>query len=159
MAHRFMIVDEIIRQYRLLNTVGTQLTVRLLPPSDEDETGPISHFLDSVTDLCEQALRNCNDSDVVRVSIRIEVNVKDMAIGICFRQKNQVSADVISSVWEKVTQSNSCFNALDTLVLEVTVKMPVRFGDIKIKGRLLAILAHLKKSIVRVKSETNCLAH
>jgi len=113
-----------------------------------------------VTDLCEQALRNCNDSDMVRVSIRNEMNVKDKAIGISFRRKNQLSADVILTGWEKVTQSNSRFNAFDTLVLEVhTVKMSVGFGGIKTKGRLLAIVAHLKKSIVRVKSETNYLAH
>ena len=65
-----------------------------------------------------------------------------------------------SNVWEKVTQSNSRFNALNTLVFEVhTVKTHVGFGGVKKIGRPLATLAHLKKSIVRVKSETNCLAH
>jgi hypothetical protein len=42
------------------------------------------------------------------------------------------------------------------------VKMPVGFGNgdgIKSKGRPLEIKAHLKKSIVQVKAETNCLAH
>jgi len=56
MDRRFTIVDEIIRQYRRFNTIGTQLTVRLLPPSDEDESDPTYHSLDSVTDLCELAL-------------------------------------------------------------------------------------------------------
>jgi len=64
----------------------------------------------------------------VAISIRIEVNMKDKAIGINFRRKDQLSADVILNVWE-VTQSNSRFNALDTLVLDVhSVKMPVGFG-------------------------------
>jgi len=61
-----------------------------------------------------------------------------------------------------VTQSNSRFNALDKLVLEVhSVNMPVGFGGDgrKTKGRPLDALAHLKKSIVKVKAETNCLAH
>ena len=50
---------------------------------------------------------------------------------------------------------------MDTLILEIhSVKMPVGFGGgIKTKGRSLAALAHLKTSIVKVKSKTNCLAH
>jgi hypothetical protein len=39
--------------------------------------------------------------------------------------------------------------------------MPVGFGRVavKTKGRPLSVMAHLKKSIVEVKAETNCLAH
>jgi len=98
---------------------------------------------------------------MVGISIRNEVNVKDKAIGISFRRKDQLSPDVILHVWEKVTQSNSRFSAFDTLILEIhSVKMPVGFGGgIKTKGRSLAALAHLKTSIVKVKSKTNCLAH
>ena len=86
--------------------------------------------------------------------------MNDKTMGISFRRKDQLSADVILNVWEKVTQCNSCFNTLDTLVLEVhTVKKPVGFGGIKTKGRPLAILAHLKKNTVQVKAKTNCVAH
>jgi len=85
MDHRFTIVNEINRQYRRFNTIGTQLNVRLLPPSAEDASNPISYFLDSVTDLCEYALRNCDNFDMVGISIHNEVNVKDKAIGISFR--------------------------------------------------------------------------
>ena len=114
-----------------------------------------------MTDLCEYALRNCDDSDIVGVSNRNEVNVKDKAMGISFRRKDQISPDVILNVWKKVTQSNSRFGALDTLILEIhSVNMPVGFGGgIKTKCRSLASLAHLKTSIVKIKSETNCLAH
>ena len=72
-----------------------------------------------------------------------------------------MSGEVIWSVFKKVSQSNSRFNALDTLVVTVhSVKMPVGFGyGIKIKGRPLSVMAHLKKSIVEVKDEENCLAH
>jgi hypothetical protein len=73
----------------------------------------------------------------------------DKAIGISFRRKDQLSTDVILNVWQKVTQSNSRFNALEKLVLEVySVKMPVGFGGdgIKTKGRSLDTLAHLKIS-------------
>jgi len=161
MDHRFTILNKINRQYRWFNTVGTQLNVRLLPPSAEGASYPISHFLDSVTDLCEYALRNCDDCDMVGISTRNEVYVRDKAIGITFRWKDQPLADVILNVWEKVTQSNLRFNALETLVLEIhSVKIIVGFGRaIKTKGRPLATLANLKRSIVQLKSETNCLSH
>ena len=53
----------------------------------------------------------------------------------------------------------SIFNALDTLVVTVhSVKMPIGFSyGIKTKGRPLSVIAHLKKSIVEVKAEENCL--
>ena len=82
-----------------------------------------------MTDLCEHALRNCKDSDRVGISIDNEVNMRDKAIGIRFRRKDQLSTEVILNVWQKVTQSISRFNALDTLVFEVhSVKMPEEFG-------------------------------
>ena len=98
---------------------------------------------------------------MVGISIGNEVNMKDKAIGICFRRKDQLSTDVILIVWQKVTQSNSRFNALDKLFHEVhSVKMPVGFGRrIKIKGIPLDTLTHLKSSILKVKAETDCLAH
>ena len=60
-----------------------------------------------------------------------------------------------------MSQFNARFNALDTLVVTVhSVKMPAGFGyGIKTKGRPLSVMAHLKKSIVEVKKEENCLAH
>ena len=159
MERGFTVDDEITRQYRRFNAVGTQLTVRLLPPPDD--SNPVTHFLDSVSDLLHYALRDYEDSEMVGTTVRNEVNVQYKAIGLSFRRKDQISADVILSVWEKVTQSNSRFNALDTLVLQVhSVKMPVGFGrSVKTRGTPLSVLAHLKKSNVRVKSETNCLAH
>jgi len=69
---------------------------------------------------------------------------------------------VIWSVFEKASQSNSRFNALDTLVVNVnSVKMPVGFGKSAIKntGRPLSVMACLKTSKVEVKAEENCLAH
>jgi len=102
----------------------------------------------SVNNLCEHALRNCDDSDMVGISIRNEVNMRDKEIGISFRRKDLLSTDAISNVWQKFTQSNSLFNGLGKLVLKVhSVKMPVGFGGggIKTKGRPLDTLAHLKK--------------
>jgi len=109
----------------------------------------------SVPNMCEHALQNYDDSDMLGVSIRNEVYMRDKAIGISFRRKDLLSSDVIKNVWQKVTQSNSRFNALDKVVLEVhSVKMPVGFGGDgrKTKGRPLDVLAHLKRSIVKAKT-------
>jgi hypothetical protein len=63
-------------------------------------------------------------------------------------------------VFEDVSQSNSRFNALDTLTIEVhSVRMPLGFRYVKAKGRPLQVIAHLKKSTMEVKTEANCLAH
>jgi len=160
MDRRFLIVDEITRQYGRFNVVGTQFTVRPLPPSDEDQSDTTSHFLDSVTHPCEHVLRNCNNLDVVGFSIRNEVNMRDKAIGISCRPKDQLSANVILNVCDKVTQFNSRFNALDALVLEDhIVKMHIGFGGIKTRCRQLAVLVPLQKGFVSLKSATNCFVH
>jgi len=86
----------------------------------------------------------------------------DKAIGISFRRKDQISEEVIWSVFNKVVQSNARYNALDKLIVVVhSVKMPVGFGRkaVKSMGRPLSVLAHLKHSIIEVKADTNCLAH
>ena len=88
-----------------------------------------------------------DDSDMVGISIRNEVNTRDKAFGISFRRKDQLSTDVILNIWQTVTQYNSRFNALDKLVFEVhSVKMPARLGrGIRTRGRSLDVLDHLKR--------------
>ena len=67
---------------------------------------------------------------------------------------------MIWSVLGKVSQSNARFNALDKLLMAVhSVKMPIGHGRIATKGRPLETMVHLKRSIVEVKAEENCLAH
>jgi hypothetical protein len=111
-------------------------------------------------DVFEHVLKGVQDSDMVGIAIRNEVNQSDKLIRISFRRRDQFSGDVIWSVFEKVSQSNSRYNALDTLTFEVhAVRMPVGFGGIKTKGRPLGVMAHLQRSIIEVKTETNCLAH
>jgi hypothetical protein len=62
------------RQYRRFNAVGTQLTVRLQPSHEGEDSNPMSLFLASVSDLFEYALRNCDDSDMVGITINNEEN-------------------------------------------------------------------------------------
>ena len=120
----------------------------------------MGRFLASVNELFEYALQDMSDGDIVGITIHKQVNQNDKPIGISFRRKDQLSGEVIWSVFEKV--SNARFNALDTLVVTVhSVKMPVGYGKhaIKSMGRPISVMAHLNSSIVEVKAEENCLAH
>jgi hypothetical protein len=116
----------------------------------------MSHLLASVSDLFEEALQNYDDSDVVGITISNEENAQDNAIGISFRRRDQLTPDVIWPVFGKVAQSNARFSALNKLVFNIHyVKMPIGDGGegITTKGRPLAYIAHLKRSIVEVKAE------
>jgi hypothetical protein len=79
----------------------------------------MSHFLASVSDLFEHALQKCDYSDMVGITISNEENVQDKAIGISFRRKDQLTPDVIWTVFGKVAQFNATFNVLDKLVLNI----------------------------------------
>ena len=115
--------------------VGTQLTVRLIPPTKPD-TNPVDHFLASVNDLFEHALQDVRDADMVGTAIHNEVNQNDRPIGISFRRRDQFSGNVIWTVFEKVLPSNSMFKAHYTLTVVVySVWVPVLFGGTKIKDR------------------------
>ena len=104
------------------------------------------------------------DGDMVGIAIHNESNQNDKPIRIIFRRRNQFSVDAKWGVFEKFTMSNARFNALDTLTVVVhSVKMPIGFGlrgdGIKTMGRLISVVAHLKKSTEQVKTEKNFLAH
>jgi len=129
MARRFEIDDTIRRQYRRYNAVGTQLTVRLLPPADNSDPG--GNFIASVYEIFEYALQDVSDGDMVWITIQNQVDQNDKPIGISFMRKDPLSEEVIWSIFDKMSQSNARFNALDTLVVTVhSVKMPVVFGRV-----------------------------
>jgi hypothetical protein len=86
---------------------------------------------------------------MVGKTIQNGVNQSDKPIGINFRRKNQLSGDVVWSVFEKVIQSNAQFNALDRLV--------IMWG--LVVSKQISVLVHLKRSIIEVKAAENCLAH
>ena len=64
----FEIMDTNTRQYRRYNTVGRQLTGRLIPTSDNSV--PVADFLASVYDLFEHALRDVDDTDMLGITIQ-----------------------------------------------------------------------------------------
>jgi len=78
MARSFQIDDTIRREYRRYNAVETQLTVRLLPSSDNSD--PVGHFLASVNDLFEYALQDVGNSDMLGITIQNQVNQNDKPI-------------------------------------------------------------------------------
>jgi len=158
----FEIIEVQTREYRTFNTRGTQWEVRLNPPPETSLPDPVTHFVDSVNNLFDHVLENLDDADMVGITIHNEVNQSDKPIDFNFRRKDQLSPDVIWSVFDMVSQSNARFNATDTLIVTVhSVTMPAGFGGdgIKRKGKQLATMAHLKRSIVEVRAEENRLAH
>jgi hypothetical protein len=100
MANRCELVREIRRDYRRFVTVGKQFTVRLNPSSDLN-LNRIDHFLASINDLFEHVLDDVQDSDMVGVAIRNEVNHSNKHIGLSFRRRDQRSGDVLWSVFRK----------------------------------------------------------
>jgi len=75
MARRFEIMDTNTRQYRRYNAVGRQITVRLIPPSENSD--PLAHFLARVNDFFEHVLRDLDDTDMVGITIQKQVNQND----------------------------------------------------------------------------------
>jgi len=56
---------------------------------------------------------------MVGMTIHNQVNQSDKSIGISFRRKDQLPGEVIWSVFEKLSRSNSRFNALGNLVVNM----------------------------------------
>jgi hypothetical protein len=103
---RFLIEGEVNRRF---NAVRTQLLVQMLPPSAGTDTDPMSHFIAPETDLFEYALGDFRESDMVGITIRNQVNVQDKAIRLSIRRNDQLTENVICSVFQKVAQSNARF--------------------------------------------------
>ena len=78
-----------------------------------------------MNELLEHALQKLSDSDMVGKTIQNRVNQNDKTLGIGFRRKDQLSGDVIWSIFERVSKSNSRFNALHRFVVFVhSIRMP-----------------------------------
>jgi hypothetical protein len=130
MSRYFTVQNEIIRRYRRFNSEGRELTVRLTAPPSTSTAArdPAQHFANSVYKLFEYALRDLVPGYTVGISIHNADNQPDRPIGLSFRRMDQISRDVLWSVFEKVTQSNAKYQALDTQTFHVhSVRMPVGF--------------------------------
>ena len=96
MARRFEIEDIITREYRRFGATDTQLVVRVHP--NPDNSNSVSHFLASLNYLFRDAFQNLNGSDMVGITIQNRENQNDKPIGVTFRSKDQLAADVILSL-------------------------------------------------------------
>ena len=102
--------------------------------TSRNNTNPVAYFETSVNDIFEHALRDLVGTDMVGITIQNQVNQNDKPIRISFRRKYQLPGDVIWSVYERVSQSNSRINALDTIVVTVhSVKMPAGFDNMQLR--------------------------
>ena len=136
------------------------MTVRLPSPPTARDTA--RHFASSVDELIEYSLRDLEPGDMVGISIHNADNQQDRPICLSFGRREQISRQVLWSVFEKVAQSNARYQALDTLTFHIhSVRMPTGFGKGAhiSKGRSVSVMAHLKKCILEVMTEKNCLAH
>ena len=82
MARRFEIEYTITGRCSRFNAIGTQLIVRLLPPSNDDAKDPVSRFLAIVKDLFKYALQYLSDSNMVGITIQNRVNQYDKPNGM-----------------------------------------------------------------------------
>ena len=152
MSRYFTIQNEITRHSRRFNAEGRELTVRLTAPPPSSTTA--RYFANSVDARFEYSLRDFHPSDMVGISIHNADNQQDRQIGLSFRRRDQISRDVLWSVFDKVTQSNARYQALDTLTFHVhSVETETS------KGRTMSAMAQLKRSIVEVKAKENCPEH
>jgi hypothetical protein len=125
-----------------------------------ENRNPVTYFRDSLQEILEIIETDVEASDMLGFQITNSRNSVDRHIGLSFRRKDQISVDTITSVFEKVCQSNTNFNSTDILTVKLNcVKIPLGHGRVKSKGRLVSTLAYLKRSVVEVKSYVNCLAH
>jgi hypothetical protein len=79
-------------------------------------------------ELFQYSLGDFDPSDMVGISIHNADNQHDRPKRRSFRRRDQITRDVLWSVFEKVTQSNARYQALHTLTFHLhLVNMPVGF--------------------------------
>jgi hypothetical protein len=73
---------------------------------------------------------------MVGISIHNADIQQDKPIGFSFRSSDQISNDVLWSVFEKVAQSNARYQALDNLTFRLhSDTMPVGFGKARVERK------------------------
>lgn len=70
------------------------------------------HFANSVEEPFEYSLRDLDPSDMVGVSIHNADNQQNRPVWMSFRKRDQISRDVMWSVFDIVTQSNALFTLI-----------------------------------------------
>jgi hypothetical protein len=139
------------------NTTGRSLLIKF--NSQGEEQDPATYLKECITALTNHLVDKVPDRDLVGLRIRNTENLQDEVVGISLRSRDQLKADVLWSVLEKVIQSNARFALTDRLEVNLDhVRMSVGNGQEKTKGRSISVLSDIKRSIV-VKTAVLCLAH
>jgi hypothetical protein len=89
------------------------------PQASAAARDPGRHFAYGVDDLLEYPLRDLEPRIWWALSIHSADNQHDKPIVLSFRRREQISRDVLWSVFEKVTQSNARYQVRDTLTFNV----------------------------------------
>jgi len=154
----FRILDETFNSFPKFNTTGRSFLIKFNSLGEEQD--PITYLKECITALTNYLVDKVPDRDLVGLRIRNNENVQDRVVGISLRRRDQLKADVVWSVLEKVIQINARFALTDRLEVHLDhVRMPAGNGRVKTKGRSLDVLNAIKKSIVTVKAAFLCLAH
>jgi len=72
---------------------------------------------------------------MVGITIQNRETQNDKPIGISFKRKDQVAGDVILSLIQKFSQSNSRFNALDNLIMTYILLGCLWVSVVELKAR------------------------
>ena len=73
-AQPFEIREVETREYRRVNTSGTQWKVRLNQHPETPLPDPVTHFVDSVNNLLDHVLEDVGDADMAGITIHNEVD-------------------------------------------------------------------------------------
>jgi hypothetical protein len=93
--------NEITRHYGRFNAEGRELTVRLTapPPASSAARDPARYFANSMDELFDYSLLDLEPSDMMGILIHNADNQQDRPIGLSFRWRDQISRDVLWSVF------------------------------------------------------------
>ena len=96
MSKKYEILDEQAKEYRRFNTWEHNGSSGLNPLYWDRSC---NHFLASVNEWFAHVLQNVRNGHMVGITKHNEVKQSDKPIGISFRRKDQLSGDVIWSVF------------------------------------------------------------
>jgi hypothetical protein len=111
------------------NKTGRSLLIKFNCMGEEQD--PATYLKECITALTNYLVDKVLDTDLVGFRIRNTENVQDKVVGISLRSRDQLKADVVWSVLEKVVQSNARFALTDCLEVHLDhVRMPADNGNL-----------------------------
>jgi len=154
----FMILDETSKSFPKCNATGRSLLIKFNSPVEEQNPG--TYLKECVTVLTDYPVDDLRGRDWVGLRIRNTKNVEHKVVGISLLCRDQLKAELVWAILGKVIQSNARFGLSDCFEVHLEhVRMPAGNGRVRTKGRPLDVISAIKKIIVTVKADLNCLAY